>query len=121
MCSSDLVVIFEGNDWQSLIWTANEPIGTLLNVTARSSSTDGLTWTAWESAVNGQILGLAPGGFLQIQVSFERPPNFASPVLYDLRVCKRMKSYSSNILFTRISCLAFSNIITGDPLRVGHG
>ena len=83
------VVTYEGSDWQSLVWTANEPIGTLLNVTARSSI-NGSTWTAWETAVNGRLLGLAPGGFLQIQVSFERPPNFASPVLYDLRVCKWM-------------------------------
>jgi hypothetical protein len=70
--------------WGTISWHSDEPQGTSITVTARSSN-DQATWSAWETATNGVLLTATPEGqYLQIQASFQRVSEDVTPILYDL-------------------------------------
>ncbi len=67
-------------------WTSVEPASTSITIKVRSS-TDNVTWSAWETATRGQLLTATPGGrYLQIEAIFQVNSGNESPVLKDLTI-----------------------------------
>ncbi|MBJ6751060.1 fibronectin type III domain-containing protein [Geomonas anaerohicana] len=61
-----------GKPWGKLSWNATVPTGALLTVKVRSSE-DLATWSAWETAVNGDFLTATPDGrYLQVVVEMSK-------------------------------------------------
>lgn len=76
----------EGTPWGTVFWNSEEPEGTSIVIKARSS-TDGLTWSGWETAENGELLTALPDGrYIQIEATLQIAEGDQSPILYDLTV-----------------------------------
>jgi len=75
-----------GTPWGTVSWTAFAPAGTSVTVKVRSSD-DKISWSAWETAINGVPLSATPNGrYLQIEVTLQILAGEDSPILYDLTV-----------------------------------
>jgi len=76
--------------WGTISWTSYEPEGTSVTVKVRSSN-DNITWSTWETAINGVPLSTTPNGrYLQIQTTLQITKGEVSPILYDLTVQTRL-------------------------------
>ena len=75
-----------GTPWGTISWNSSEPAGTSVTVQARSS-TDGISWSAWEAAGNGIDLAATPAGrYIQVEATLQITSGDVSPILYDLIV-----------------------------------
>lgn len=75
--------------WTRVLWHGSDPTGTNIIVRLRSSN-DGVSWSAWETAVNGtDARATPPGQFLQIEVALHAWPDGSSPSLLDVSVQAR--------------------------------
>ncbi|PWB39001.1 MAG: hypothetical protein C3F02_01165 [Parcubacteria group bacterium] len=74
-----------GKPWNDVSWNSSVPEGAVLTVTVATSD-DGVTFGAPLSISSGQDLSSLTARYLQINVSFERAPSGASPILYDLTI-----------------------------------
>ncbi len=76
-------------EWGKLSWSSDEPSGTSITVRV-SSSNDKVTWSAWETAVNGQLTSATPAGqYLKVEAGFKITQGEISPILYDITVDRR--------------------------------
>lgn len=72
--------------WTTVTWHGTEPAPGGLVLMVRSSE-DGIAWSAWETAVNGQSLAATPPGrYLEIRAEFRAAVGANSPVLQDVAV-----------------------------------
>ncbi|GAI80356.1 unnamed protein product, partial [marine sediment metagenome] len=72
--------------WGKVSWSSLEPDGTSVTVQVRSSN-DQSSWSAWETATNGNSLSSTPNGrYLQIETKLQITAGDVSPVLLDLTV-----------------------------------
>jgi methionine-rich copper-binding protein CopC len=69
--------------WGTVSWTANLPAGTTLTVQT-SSSTDGVNWSAWSTATNGQTVASPSGRYLRYQVVLTTTDPTLTPTLSDI-------------------------------------
>jgi len=74
------------SQWGLISWNSYEPIGTSLDVKARSSN-DRYKWSVWEEVKNASSLYNTPNGrYLEMKVTFQSADEQTSPILYDLTV-----------------------------------
>lgn len=72
--------------WSRVSWTEYRPAGTTVKVRVRSSE-DGISYSAWETALNGVNLTTIPAGrYIAIEVTLQILSGDISPILYDLTV-----------------------------------
>jgi len=72
--------------WGMISWTGQEPVGTSIMASVRSSN-DGLVWSSRENAPNGVQLSLTPmGRYLAVEITLQVFTGDVSPILYDLTV-----------------------------------
>jgi streptogramin lyase len=75
-----------GTGWGIVSWNGSEPAGTSISVRVRSSE-DGSSWSGWETATDGALLGSTPNGrYLQVETTLQILSGDVSPILYDLTV-----------------------------------
>jgi streptogramin lyase len=71
--------------WGTVSWTSDEPAGTSVTVSVRSSNDS--AWSAAETAANGVPLTATPDGrYLEITTTLKITSGDESPILYDLTV-----------------------------------
>lgn len=73
--------------WGILSWHSQDPPDLPITVQARSS-TDGATWSNWETATNGKLLFNTPHGrYLQVEAKLQQSPFYeTTPILYNLTI-----------------------------------
>lgn len=80
-----------GMNWGTVSWNLEpcsmQPMGSSITARARSSA-DQVTWSAWETAMNGVDLAVVPDGrYLQVEMKLTPNAQGESPILCDVRVC----------------------------------
>jgi len=78
-----------GMNWSMirLLWNANTPSDSSVNVDVQSSADNSVTWSGFLPVTKGgNLSGVPPGKLLQIRVLFNRATTGSGPVLYDLSI-----------------------------------
>jgi PKD repeat protein/sugar lactone lactonase YvrE len=77
---------YHSTHWGTVSWKGSEPEGTAIRVRIRSSS-DGISWSGWERAVNGGTLSRTPSGqYLQVEVGLQNVSGDSPPTIEELTV-----------------------------------
>jgi len=74
-----------GQRWGYVTWTATTPSNAALSVQARSS-TDGVTYSAWQPVTKRVDMTVPDGRYLQVLITFSRATNGESPILNDVSI-----------------------------------
>jgi len=74
-----------GQKWGYVKWTASIPSNAAITVQARSS-TDGITYSAWEWVSKLVDMTVSDGRYLQVRVTFTRATTGETPILHDLSI-----------------------------------
>jgi len=97
--------------WDKILWTSNEPTGTVIKVEIRSSN-DKIGWsTTSETVLNGhEIKNTPPGRYLEVKVTLQILDGKVSPILYDLSICRKNQPPSVPLNLTAIPSCNIMNL-----------
>jgi len=74
-----------GQKWGYVTWTASTPSDSKLTVQA-CSSTDGSTYSVWQSVSNFVDMTVLDGRYLKVRITFSRATTGETPTLYDVSI-----------------------------------
>ena len=74
-----------GVEWGFVTWSSDEPGDSIISVEV-ASSTDGITYSAFQPVTQDVDITVPNGQFVRVTVSFTRASTDESPILYDLTI-----------------------------------